>query len=1209
MGRVEFRSCAPLETRLNRLNRTLLSFFVLLALLAVLPASRAAAQVITGEIDGKITDASGALVPGAKIVLTDLATKTVVRTLTSNGRGEYAATLLAVGNYSIAVSADGLSKTDVALVTVNVGENATADVTLRNGNASETITVEASNNAPNVETPENSAVINEQQLKELLLNTRNFEQILTLEPGVSYTGPDQLSSGLVNPQGANNAASLSVNGLQPTQLSFNFDGADTLNKITISQSVLFPSIDSINQIKVLRDSYGAQYGGGGSAQVLIVSKAGGSNFHGDAYYFFRNQYLNANNFANLITNPVIPRPPIRYNDFGFILGGPLYIPRVLSKEKSKTYFFYSEEWRRIQTNPTQEIGNYPTLAEANGYFPAPVCVPSGTPGAVATIGGKAVCAGSTGFATGAVTNSPFPGNPYQVTKIDPVAQEYLKDEILPAEGVQQPNSTLTTQTVELNEKSTQKSDQILARLDHTFNSRFSGFFRYIFDPYHQIVPDGYNETDGFPGVNTENVYTYGENFLAHGTFTLTPTTVLDFGYSYLPYKIETQVIGYAATANAPDVQVNLPFANVNRYTGAASRVPLLNIGGGNWGPNGPVRTANATQQFFENTTKQLGRHTLQFGVNYEHYAATTNQGTLNTGQFVFTTNGVPLTAANAKLAGVPSTLPFTQSFAQFLTGTVSSFTQESIDPVSEISSNLTESYIQDNWRALPRFTLQAGMRYSLYGQPYDRANHLGAFEPDGYSGSAAPSIAPTTGLISTSPNAYNTLNGIVQGNVNSPYGAALSRRSFTNFAPRVGFAWNVFGDGKTSFRGGFGIFYDQVANTIAEQQVQGNPAYVQTVTFTNPTFSNPGGSVPASAIPLTVSGPTPYWTTPYTESYSLDVQQQLDPNTTFTLAYVGNKTLHLQGVEDINQPLPGEYAAVNNTTTVIPNTSAGAAMINPVRPYLGYESINYFDTRYFADYNGFQAGIVKNFSKARGAQLVVNYTWSKALANSRGFSNGPQNTYDLSSEWGPTGSDRRQLFNASLAYTLPFYRQQRGIVGKLLGGYEVAAIVQAVSGLWLTPTFTQRDPAGQGWQFNVSDSVTRPDQYGNPNLNAPHQTAGNWFNSSKPATDPPAAGTGQPLTTAGTLAVFSQVPSGQFRPGNARVGTILGPGYQVYNLAVYRNFNLPGEFRFQFRVEAFNAPNHVNPSTVNAAYNNTDFGQVTTYRDNRQIQLGAKLYF
>ena len=1164
---------------------------LLLIAAALMQASGALAQNITGEINGVVTDPTGALIPGAVITITDIATKQVARTLTSDAHGSYTASLLAVGDYTLSVTAPGFERTDIPRVTVNVGETETNNINLKAGNTSDSVIVDAAATTPNTETPENSAVINEAQMRELALNTRNFEQILTLQSGVSYTGPDQLSSGLINAQGATNPASLSVNGLQPTQLSFNFDGADSLNRITIAQSVLFPSIDAINQIKVLRDSYGAQYGGGGSAQVLIVSKAGGSTFHGDAYYFFRDQYLNANQFFNIIATPPLPRPPIRYNDFGFTLGGPVYVPHLLSKDQSKTYIFYSEELRRIQTSPTAQVGNYPYLAQANGYFAHPVCLPSGTAGSTmkSPTGLTYGCS-----ATPYVTTSPFPGFNYQVpaSAITATSAAYVKDVILPAENLEQPNSPNVSQAVVLSQKSTQNSDQILVRLDHQFSSRLSAFFRYIYDPYYQQVPDGYNKSQGFPGVNTSNVYTYGEDFLAHGTYTLTQNTVLDFGYSYLPYEIKTAVIGFASAAASPDVQVQLPYANTS------GRIPTLVIGGGTWGPNGPVRTLNHTQQLFVNATKQLGRHTLQLGVNYEHYYARTNQGTLNAGVFNFINSALPITVAQATALGITNnTTAYETSFANFLTGTVASFTQESLDPISGIASNLSEAYIQDGWRIKPHLTLQAGIRYSVFGQPYDRYNHLGAFDPKTYNSAHAPVINKGDGYeclpgttdsncVGLAANAaYDPLNGIIRGNVNSPYGAAISRRSYLNFAPRVGFAYDVFGDGKTSFRGGYGIFYNQISNTIAEQQVQGNPAYVQTTTFNAASFAAPGAGVNATAIPNSISGSAPNWTTPYTQSYSLDLQQTLSPQTVLTLAYVGNKTFHLQGVEDANQPLPGEYAQQINTA-LVGNTATGYALLDPVRPYLGYQTINYFDTRYFANYNGLQVGLIKSFAKARGAQLSVNYTWSKAMANSQGFSSGPQNTYDLSSEWGPTTSDRRNIFNTSLAYLLPFYRQQRGWKGKLLGGYEVAAIITAVSGLWNTATFTQQDPAGQGFDFGVTDAVERPDQIANPSLGALHNVA-QYFNPK----------------------AFQFVPTGQFRPGNAQVGNIQGPGYDIWNTSLYRDINLPEQFRMQFRVEAFNVFNHVSYNAINAAFNNTDFGQVTAARDNRQLQLGAKLYF
>jgi len=1145
---------------------------VLLALCVVIPVAHA--QNITGEIDGTVTDRSGAVVPGATVKIINADTGQLVRTIKSNGHGDYTAPLLQVGTYDIRVFAPGFEVANTQGIQVNVGDTLSINLKLVVGEASASITVTANPNAPNVETSENSTIIDNTEMKELALNTRNFEQMLLLQPGVSYGGPDELDPGNVSPTGQNNPHDLSINGLSRTQLTWLMDGSDMLNHGGMTQVPTFPSVDAIQEIKILRSSYGAQYGGGGSAQVILVTKAGGSVYHGDVHYFWRNQALNATPFFNKLSNPPEPKPPIRYNNFGFTFGGPVIVRWIGLKDRKvpDTYFFFSEELRRNTNYPLDNIGNYPAVAQANGYFADPVCI------AYTYSNGGSSCA-SGGHAV-AVSNSPYPGYTFQVPAINSVAQGYLKDIINPALAISPPNSTTAAQTLNLQQASVDNETQELFRLDHQFSQRLSAFVRYIFDPFNENVPCALDIANCYPGVDQSKIYTYGESFMVHGTWVATPNTVLDMGYAFEPYQLKATPIGTILSANSPDINVTLP------YPSTLGRVPGLAIDGGSWTSRGPYRDLNHTVQAFENTTKQLHQHTLYFGVNYEHYYELVNDGQNNAGIFTFsagktTYNGY--TISN-----------FEQSFANFLIGSPTSFTQASIDPVDHPSQSLYEIYLQDNWRITSTLTLNIGTRYSIYGQPYDRLNHLGGFQPEAYNPALAPAISTSgtlcfnttaSGCSLTTPNAnYNPLNGIVQAGSGSPYGSAISRTPFLNFAPRVGFAWNVLGNGKTSLRAGYGIFYDQAPLSPTQNQINGNPAYVQNPVYsTQPIpFGNPASSSATANAVQAIDGQVRNWMQPYTESWSLDLQQQLTPKVLLDVAYVGNNTQHLQGEEDLNQPAPGAYVAAGIPSPV--TSGSVTAELNQIRPYKGYGPIEYASTRFFSNYNALQTSFLWRFSKS--SMVGVNYTWSKALANSQHITGeDPQNRFDLRSEWGPSTLDRRNMLIAHYIYDLPFYRTQKDLKGKLLGGWEISGIVEAMSGLWDTVTQGSNDPAGQGILATGSNAQERLDMIGTPN-NGP-RTLQQFFNTN----------------------AFAQVPAGLTRPGNEKPGSVLDPGYQIWNADLFKNFEMAREMRLQFRLEAFNVFNHVNPSTVNSSFNNTAYGTVTAARDMRTMQLGAKFYF
>ncbi|MCL2659061.1 MAG: hypothetical protein FWD64_00890, partial [Acidobacteriaceae bacterium] len=399
------------------------------------------------------------------------------------------------------------------------------------------------------------------------------------------------------------------------------------------------------------------------------------------------------------------------------------------------------------------------------------------------------------------------------------------------------------------------------------------------------------------------------------------------------------------------------------------------------------------------------------------------------------------------------------------------------------------------------------------------------------------------------------------------------------------------GDGKTTLRGGYGIFYNQTTLLQVRNMIYGNPAYVQKpimtsmpISFDAPNLTDAIGGA---------NGQVQKWTLPYTQSWSLDIQRQFGKSMV-DIAYVGNNTQHLQGEEDLNQPLPGAFvdagiSPIPTTSAANPNGGIGSAQtayLNLIRPYKGWSALEYISNRYFADYNGLQVQLRQSLGKS--SKMVVNYTWSKAMSNS-GDANeqtDPQNRFDLKSEWGPTPKmDRRHVLTGQFIYNFPFFRKQRGLTGKVLGGWEMSGIFQVVSGFQDTVVVSNVDAAGQG--IMVSNAKGRPDMISNPNKNAPHQTIGTWFNTD----------------------AFASVPPGAFRPGNEKPGSVRLPGYQIYNISVFKNFQRGDRQRLQIRAESFNLPNHPNPQGVTMGFGNANYGKVSSWQSMRQIQFGAKYYF
>lgn len=758
-------------------------------------------------------------------------------------------------------------------------------------------------------------------------------------------------------------------------------------------------------------------------------------------------------------------------------------------------------------------------------------------------------------------------------------------------------------------------------------------------------------------MNPTTAQNPGTQQMAHGTYIFSPTLVLDAGYAFSNGNITTLSSGYLSQAQSPDVAPSLAYPNTSGV------LPTVAVGGmTSLGGSYQYIDHGTNHQVFANLTKTLNTHTLTFGFSYNHYQKRENNTTSTQGSFGFTNDsGLACTAATCTpsvpwAAASDTSAAMSQGFANFLTGNANNgFSQLSTDPIADIKSALYEGFAQDDWKVNPRLTLNLGVRYSLYGQPWDANGLLSNFDPATYSASKAPTI-DSNGLMCvsgtctqagsnagqpTTPNAsadivgINYINGLIfnkpsaaNNNQASPWGNKVGVGDKKNFAPRFGFALDVFGNGKTALRGGYGIAFDDIEVSYYETADWNNPPAVATYSVTQTSFDNPTGGATTAfsktpgwirALPLT-------YNSPYVQQFSLDLQQQVTPTFMFDVGYFGDHGTHLMGGEDINEPKPGSWVGkVSPVSTCIdPDTNAPAflnascsVMLNQIKPYLGYFSVDAMRSIFSSNYNSLQLKVTKRFKGK--TYLDANYTWSKDLTNAQAdYSGYIENTYNPNGDYGRAAVDRGQVLTIDGVLEEPWFRDQKGLLGRAVGGWELSGIYTTNTGLPLTATggsFTLGPynlPGGIAGVYNNrvntgysvdnagisvlgnTNAGLRPDQIGDPNHGQPGVKIHNkgyhslWFYTGAFANPNPSINTSA--------------------PGNEHRGPIQGPGFGKVDLGVFRNFRIVERLNFQFRAEAFNATNHTNVQTVTTS-EGTYFGEVTGYRDARIMQFAGKFTF
>jgi hypothetical protein len=1162
-----------------------LLLWVSMILLVFSPAMRG--QEIAGTLSGTVTDSTGAVIPNATVTITLNGVNGEPRVVQSNGSGNYIASNLSAGTYTITVADPNFGTVSVHDVVLNVAQKRTVDAQLKIGSQSQTVTVEERPIAVDTESSAQAGTISGTQVRELELVNRNFQQLVTLQPGVVNILGDEPGFG-----GLNSVSSISVNGARNSANNWSVDGADINDSGSNTTLLNIPSVDAIEEFTLERSSYDASFGRSGGGQILVATRSGTSSFHGSAYEFVRTADTNANYFFN--NQQGLPRTPDHYNNFGFTLGGPIFIPHVYNASKQKTFFFWSEEWRKI-TSPTTNNVAAPTAAELAGSFyaasepNAPAgCIASWTPTANPNVNAPP------GSGVGTVNPSCYSAN----TKV--YLSQILDKNVATATNFNSDqNFTYGTQFASYATLNNFRQD--LVRIDHYFNDKLHFFARGMEDVAPSNLPTGQWGNANYPGVVNVGINAPGKNVVANLTWTISPKMVNELEFAYSQGTINSVLSG---PANSPSVLASLtnnlanpdPYGRIPSVTIADASATVVSEGAA------PYNERNLDRNIFDNFTVTLGNHTVHAGITAQQMLKTENAGS---GQANFTFN----------------------SWGDFLLGNASLYTQANRDTIPDLQFWNTEAYIQDDWKVTHRLTVNLGLRWTRFPAPTDAKNTLTNFDPLLYQPNLAPALdgngnfvagqaftsaTYANGLIFPQGSSCTAAKAVSSQVTCSPFGNTVNPNNNWNFGPRVGFAYNLHG-GMTVLRGGFGIFFDRTLDGIWEQNAFSDPPLVQTTTISNTTFDNPvgAGSVSPALGPnsLTTTG-DPTFKVPSYAAFNLSLQEQLAPTTVLEIAYVGSVSRHLLGELDTNAP------------TLSTREANPDAPLNNIRPYLGY---SFFKARMpviTSNYNSLQISL--NHQTTRDLTLSASYTWSKNLTdswNDRGTAStgaalsGPPGTaltyaYNPKLDYGASGLNQPQSFISNFVYKMPFFREQHGLIGHTLGGWEISGIVTLNSGT-STNAFQNTDPfactlptatdpasptnplcaadtpagtypGGLGMVNPNSDISPRPDQVAPIHMT---KTQKQWFTTSSFAT-----------------------AVGHF--GSSRAGDFLTPGMEKVDLGLMKNFRFTKSIELQMRAEAFNLFNHTNFWLIDTGIEDGgNFGTATSAHAARTMQFSGKLYF
>ncbi len=1101
-----------------------------------------AVQVFAQEatIVGTVTDPSGAAIPGATVTITNTGTGQA-RTVTTNTVGQYVAPDLIIGRYVARVDATGFKAVEHKDIALAVGDRLRIDFKLELGTPQDVVTVEASPIAVQSESGEISDLITGQQVSQLSTNGRSIYSLATLTAGASSNMPDFQSA---TPVGGN--ATVSFNGLRQSHNLYMVDGGEDYDRGGSGNISIMPSVDSIAEFRALTSNYSAEYGLSSGGTMTMVFKSGSKDFHGSAWEFLRNDALDANDF---FFNAAHKQPPeLRFNTFGFNVSGPVTIPGVYNDTREKTFFFYNMEWRRLVQggNVNQTV---PLPSEYTGAFPSSVSlhVPNASQLAPSQL--------ARFTAAGLTPGGPFTNNTIPGSLLDPNAQLLLKTGIFPA-------PTSGAQFVGGNKLPTDVREEIV-RIDHHFNSKLTVFGHW--------VSEAINQTYGTSMWSGDNVPTASNTFdnpsysgVIRATHTISPTILNEVSFNYNGNRINIVPSGIVSRPTG----LNIPELFKSN---TSDRIPGIALGGAT-GTNyttasWPWHNKADDYQIRDDFSWTKGSHQLKFGASWAIYKKIQDLFGTTQGGFSF----------NGSYTG--------NDFADFLLGFSNSYNELAVQDHGFWDNTSWALYALDDWKVSSRLTLNLGLRWDTIPHTYEENNRQSNFYPNLYDPSKRAiilpngSISPNSPGLGTSPNPDLNgiqfyLNGIgIAGQNGIPPG--LVQNFWGSFGPRLGFAYDPTGKGKTVFRGGFGIMYERIQGNDV-YNAGPNVPFSSSVTFNNVSLSNPNVSLLTGqtlAAPITVSDITGLAYTDYkapaSYQYSVGIQRELMPGSVLSLSYVGNTNRHQNDYRETNLP----------DQSLIPSLINGTVAYNTVVPYLGFHSIRLSENAGTSHYNSLQVNYHGEFKNRLSMQAV--YTLSKAEDFSSGDLSNVSNPYDRAYDIGPSPLDRRHIGLVNFIYKVPFFSGSNvsRLVRTSLGGWEVSGIVTMESGLPLGINL-----GGAQGSNGIANATNRPDWSGSVAIPG---TVNAYFDKS----------------------AFSLPTLGAW--GNYPRGSVYGPGRDDWNISLFKSFiiNESRGSRVEFRFETFNFWNHTQFNNVSTSYSASNFGAVTSVWDPRTLQLGLKLIF